>query len=35
MIATLVGWVRAIFAYLASGMRILSAAYSVYSDDHD
>jgi hypothetical protein len=35
MVATLIGWVRAILAYLVSGMRILGAAYSVYSNDHD
>jgi hypothetical protein len=34
MVATLIGWVRAILAYLVSGMRILGAAYSVYSDDN-
>lgn len=33
MVATLVGWVRAILAYLVSGM--LGVAYTVYSDDHD
>lgn len=35
MVATIVGWVRVILVYLVSGMRILGAAYSVYSDYHD
>jgi hypothetical protein len=35
MVATLIGWVRMILAYVVSGMRILGAACSVYSDYHD
>jgi hypothetical protein len=33
--AALLDWARAILAYLASGMRILGAAYSVDSNDPD
>jgi hypothetical protein len=33
--ATFIRWIRAISVYVASGMRILGAACTVYSDDHD
>jgi hypothetical protein len=35
MIAALIGWVQAIFAYLLSGARIQGEAYLIYGDDRD
>jgi hypothetical protein len=32
MIITLAGWIRPIAAYVASGVMILGAAYSVYDE---